>query len=222
MKPVVLLLLAIALGASPAGAQGPPAVDLTAENPARWDAAGLTGWFGGNKEEHGADWDDWYDAATFGASVGYYWTPHLKLDLDLSTTTEGHVFVEEQFLFPGAPFPLVRYGEHRFTATTASAAALYQFFENVWFHPFAGGGLEAIRERSRAALQEQTVCVRGPCAPIPMPGETDVAYAVRPFATVGFKLYMSERAFIRSDVQTTFSTRGVETARWRAGIGVDF
>ena len=49
-----------------------------------------------------------------------------------------------------------------------------------------------------------------------------VSYAVRPFATVGFKLYVSERAFIRSDVQTTFSTRGVETARWRAGMGVDF
>jgi hypothetical protein len=222
MKRVVLLLLAIAVGASPARAQGRPTVDLTAENPARWDAAGLTGWFGGNKEEQAADWNDWYDAASFSASAGYYWTPHLKLDLDFATTTEGTVFVEEQFLLPGAPFPLVRYGEHGFIATTASAAALYQFFDNLWFHPFAGGGVEAIRERSRVTLQEQPVCVRGPCTPIALPGEINVSYAVRPFATVGFKLYVSERAFIRSDVQTTFSTRGVETARWRAGMGVDF
>ncbi len=47
-------------------------------------------------------------------------------------------------------------------------------------------------------------------------------YSARPFITGGVKFYVSERGFIRTDMLTTFSSSGAESAVWRVGVGVDF
>ena len=39
--------------------------------------------------------------------------------------------------------------------------------------------------------------------------------------TGGFKFYVSERGFIRTDVLTTLSSDGAESGVWRIGVGVD-
>ncbi len=217
-----VLLAAALLAARPAAAQDSPIVSLVAEDAARWDAAGFAGWRAGNKSDIAPDWDDWYDAASFGGSVGYYWTRHLKVELDASTTTEGGVFIQEQIPVPGQPFPVFRYGEHLFRSTSLSAGALFQFGENAWFHPFLGGGLELVRERSRLEIQQQIPCDRG-CAPFPLPADESISYRGLPFVTAGFKWYMTERAFVRSDIRTAFSRDdGVDAITWRIGIGADF
>ena len=41
-------------------------------------------------------------------------------------------------------------------------------------------------------------------------------------STGGLKFYVSERGFIRTDVLTTLSSNGAESAVWRIGVGVDF
>jgi opacity protein-like surface antigen len=222
MRPIGLLLAAM-LVASPAAAQQAPVVSLVPDDPARWDAAGSIGWRGGNKSDIAPEWDEWFDAATFGASISYHLTTPLKVELDVSTTTDGTVFAQEPFVVPGQPFPLFRFGEHRFRSTSVSAGALYQFGENRWLHPFLGGGLEVVRERARLELEEQRPCAGVPCVPVPVPAEESVSHRGLPFATAGFKWYMTERAFVRSDVRSTFSSgRGIDAVTWRIGIGADF
>ena len=95
-----VVLAGLLLAAAPAAAQTPPqsaspqrAVSLQAANPHEWDAAFQAGWFTRNKSSIATDWNDWYDAGAFSASLGYYWTPHLKAELDVTTTTSAAVQV---------------------------------------------------------------------------------------------------------------------------------
>ena len=223
MRPSIGILLAVLLTAPPAAAQDAPIVSLAPLDPARWDAAGYFGWRGGNKSDIAPAWDQWYDAASFGGSAGYYWTSHLKLDLDLSATGDGEVFVQEEIPFPGSPLPVFRYGEHRFRTLTVSGALLYQFAENTFFHPFIGVGIEAVREHAELEFQDQFPCGRLPCIPGEPRRDATVSYRAMPFVSAGFKWYMTERSFIRSDVRSAFSTgRGVDQVTWRIGIGADF
>jgi hypothetical protein len=52
--------------------------------------------------------------------------------------------------------------------------------------------------------------------------ETRVHYSGRPFIATGFKGYVSERVFIRTDLRTAWSHEGLAAMAWRTGIGVDF
>lgn len=218
------LLGAIALTlALPAAAQDQPVVSLVPDHLPRWDVAGHAGWLGVNKSEVAPDWDEWYDAGSFGASVGFYWTNNLKIELDVSTTTEADVFTQAQIFPPGALTPSFLVGELRFRSTSLGSGLVYQFYENRWFHPFLGAGVEVRRENTRASLRQQPQCVVIPCPPaVLLPVETSVNHLTRPFATGGFKWYVSERVFLRSDIRSSFSKDGAEAFMWRAGIGVDF
>jgi opacity protein-like surface antigen len=198
-------------------------VSLAPDNPSRWDAAGLAGWLAVNKSDIAPDWNDWPDAARFEVSAGYYLTGHLKLELEASTTAEGRSSVQSNFVIPGQPFPAFRFGEHSFRQTAAGISVNYQFFENTWFHPFLGIGVEGVRERARTEIREQVLCPdRVVCAPLPLPTQIVVQHAARPFVTGGFKWYVTERAFVRSDLRAGFSTDGREAVVWRTGLGVDF
>jgi len=203
---------------SPVAAQDRLVTTFVPETQRHWDAAGLVGWRGVNKSDVAPDWNDWYDVAVFSASAGSYFTPHVKIDLDLSTTTTGRVFGQDLVGIPGA-VPYYRLRESRFRRTTAAAALAYQFFENQWVHPFLGAGIEGIREAER--VETQLLPTRGPLAQVVIP-ETQVRYSARPFVTGGVKWYVSERSFIRSDIRSTFSSDGAESAVWRVGVGVDF
>ena len=184
----------------------------------RWDTAWLVGWRGVNKSEVAPDWNQWYDVGAYSASAGRYLTPHLKIDLDVSTTTTGRVYGQEQFGNPGplASYEIRLYG---FRRTTVSPSLVYQFFENRWVHPFLGAGIEGIREGEQ--LDVQLVPPFAPRPPVTT-RETRVRYSAQPFITGGVKFYVSERAFIRTDVLSTFSSGGAESAVWRIGAGVDF
>ena len=52
--------------------------------------------------------------------------------------------------------------------------------------------------------------------------ETMTRYVGRPFVGAGFKVYVSERVFIRTDLRTSWSSDGLATMAWRNGIGFDF
>jgi hypothetical protein len=58
-----------------------------------------------------------------------------------------------------------------------------------------------------------------------MPGaatEFATTYTARPLLYTGFKWYVSERAFVRSDLRSSFSKDRAESVTWRVGIGFDF
>jgi hypothetical protein len=40
--------------------------------------------------------------------------------------------------------------------------------------------------------------------------------------TGGFKFYVNERVFVRTEVRTSFSTQRPLAVQWRGGVGFDF
>lgn len=216
-------VVAALLYAPRVAAQDQPAISFTPANPLRWDVAGHAGWLGANKSGVGAEWDDWYNAGLGGLSAGYYFTPHVKTDVHAAFSTEGRIVHGESVAVPGQPFPLFRTREHFFQTSAFGASASYQFFENQWIHPAIGAGFEVVRERHRLFTPQQFVPSRDPI-PVVIPaasGPTEVSYRVRPFLTTGVKFYVTERTFIRTDLRSSFSTRGLSHVVWSAGIGVD-
>jgi hypothetical protein len=205
-------------GVSPAAAQDQLVTTFVPDAQRRWDAGWFVGWRGVDKSELAPDWNDWYDVGAFSASAGRYLTPHLKIDLDVSTTTTGRIYRQDLF---GTPGPLAYYQlrAYEFRRTSVAPSLAYQFLENRWVHPFLGVGIEGIREAEQ--LDVQILPPFGPRPPLPT-RETRVGYSARPFITGGVKFYMSERAFIRTDILSTFSSGGAESAVWRIGAGVDF
>jgi hypothetical protein len=201
MKRLLTFLAAFLAGAGTALAQDAPRVSLAPAASPRWDVSAEAGWLGSNKSRVAPDWNDWIDVAAGGAALGYYVTPHLRSELRFSFSGEGR-FYEEQPLerVPGLPYPVYRPREHRIRTQTLSGGLAWQFFENGWFHPSLGGGFDIVNEREAGA------------------GSTR---HVRPFAATGFKWYVNERAFTRTDVRVSFAGGDAAQVTWTAGFGVD-
>jgi opacity protein-like surface antigen len=140
---VLLAALVLLMAGVPAGAQ---IIAVAPVDQPRWDAAGHTGWTGGNKNGVGAAWDDWYEAWSGGATGGYYFTPHLKGELQALFAQRARVLGQEYIAVPGLGFPAIQAREHHFTASSVSAGGVYQFGRNQWFHPFVTGGVDVMRE----------------------------------------------------------------------------
>jgi len=223
MTRVLTIALVACLTTSIARAQEPaPALTLQSATPSRWDVAAHITWLGERRPGPSFSWDRWINVASGGGMVGYYWTPHLKTELDISTSTDDEIYSIETIALPGTNtlFPLQR--EHTFHVSTASAGLVAQFFENAWFHPFVSGGMEIVREREHVETMVPLLPPRTPTPPIATEPETIVRLTARPYVATGFKAYVSERAFIRSDVRTSWSTDGLASLAWHSGVGFDF
>jgi hypothetical protein len=218
------VVLAVCLTVATVDAQEPrPSVMLVPAGTPRWDTAALVTWLGEHRRFQSPSGGEWLGVASGGGIVGYYWTSHLKAELDVSTATRGEIYSYETIPLPGAPTPLFLQRDHEFRISTTSAGLVGQFFENAWFHPFVGAGIELVRER------ELIETVVPPFAPrdaraiglVPQ-SETELRYRSRPYLATGFKAYLSERAFIRTDIRTSWSGDGLAALAWRSGVGVDF
>jgi hypothetical protein len=166
--------------------------------------------------------DRWFGVASGGGSVGYYWTAHLKTEFDISTSNEGDSYSYETIAIPGQTTPLFVQRDHEVRSTAVAAGLTGQFFENVWFHPFVSAGIELVREREHIETIPPPVPPRGPAVVVTPEAETRVRYLGRPYAGAGFKVYVSDHAFIRTDIRTSWSSDGLTAFGWRSGVGVDF
>jgi hypothetical protein len=220
------LALASFLTTSIATAQEPPpAVTLLPAGSSRWDAAAQVTWLGERRPNPFVQWDPWFNIASGGGIVGYYWTPHLKTEFDISTSSEGERYSFEPIVLPGSTTILSLQRDHEFRVTTASAGLVGQFFENAWFHPFVGVGVELTHEREHIETSIPIGLQRDPRAPPIVQDfqpETIERYGARPYLATGFKAYVSERAFIRTDIRTSWSSDGLAALAWRSGVGFDF
>ena len=190
----------------------------------RWDVTAHTGWLGGNKDDVAVEWNDWFDAWSGGLRAGHYLTPHLKAEVHADFAQRARLDGEGVLVPSAGLYPIYQYREHYFTTSRGGAGVAYQFGTNRWFHPHVGIGVDAIHERHRNVVPQQVVPGRGPLLPpiiLPAMLTETVSWSAQPYTSVGFKLYLSERAFMRSDVRTSFSRRGVAYANWAVGIGVD-
>jgi len=223
MTRVLTIALVACLATSIATAQeAAPALIFLPAASSRWDVAAHVTWLGERQANQPFQWDRWVNVAAGGGSVGYYWTAHFKTEIDLSTSTMDEIYSIEPIALPGVSTVIPLQRSHEFRVTTASAGVVGQFFENTWFHPFVSTGLEIVREHEHV---ETTIPIGPPRTPPPAittEAETIVRLVARPYVATGFKVYVSERAFIRSDVRTSWSTDGLAAIAWHSGIGFDF
>ncbi len=155
------------------------------------------------------------------AGSGLYWAPRLKAEFDAATSSRSSFNVVEQMPINGEPG--IRYSQVRVRTTSFAAAQTYELLSNAWFTPYVGGGVEV----SRVAREEyvQAFSLAGPTGPrIPERSESltpGSEVIVRPLVAVGFKAYLSRRAFFRTDSRLTLEPR-VQHVLIRFGFGVDF
>ncbi len=147
-------------------------------------------------------------------SFGWYWTDHLKTEIEAGVSSAADLRVYTPAFIDGRPSTI--YSTYTFSTSRFGIGQQYQFYRNVWFHPFVGAGLDLTWERASRTDEFIRWCLS---VTKPFPTETDLL--VRPFATLGFKVYFTPRAFFRTDMRLAFDN-GVNEALLRFGLGVDF
>jgi hypothetical protein len=217
VKTFRLSLIVVALGGAwNASAQSTPLV--------RGDVSGTLGVQSVNARD-----DSFYRAQRFeggfygDVSGGWYWTEHLKTEIDFGARTKGKVWMTSPVLFNGAQtyFPT----DKTFSRETLAVGQQYQFFHNAWFHPHLAAGANLTWERS--TLHRAAATVYDPItrtSRVVSPERTDATrtdFTVNPFVQAGFKGYMTPRTFFRGDLRVAFH-RGVDDVVTRFGFGFDF
>jgi hypothetical protein len=222
----ITIWLTVATGATtawPAWAQPVPIPQPPPPPQPRFDAAGFVGWYNGHRPEI-EYYDSWYNQSVYGGgSLGFYWTAHLKAEVEFGATTEDDLSSLETFTIGGRD-QLVGV-EHTFSAKNLSIGQHYQFFENAWFHPALGAGVAVTWERE--TVLGPSLFQFDPRAPARGIGQrvydlsSDTKTHLDLFASTGFKAYLSRRAFFRSDLKVVFGDQ-VKDVLARIGFGFDF
>jgi hypothetical protein len=219
--PIALLSLGCLMQPCPAPAQtresapGLPRVDVSAS----------IGWavvhadrLGGGPDRYVRRYDTWTGDASFGS----YWTEHLKTEVDAHLTGEGTL---EAVLAPPTRGASPRLVSHTFSTRGLTVGQQFQFGRNAWFHPHVVAGLAVDWARHTEERHPTYRSLRIP----PYVAEIESASTigpltevwVRPFVGTGFKAYMSERAFVRSDVRVALGQSRQEMML-KLGLGFDF
>ena len=166
--------------------------------------------------------DRWHNTLFGGIQAGWYWTDHLKTELDFGAGTEASHYSVDQRPINGQPAIISR--ESTFSRQTIGVGQHYQFFRNAWFHPHLGAGVNVTRERVTDTIGP--AIVYGPTGPsrVVEPQRIDgprTEVSVSPFVAAGFKAYLASRAFFRTDIRGSLNRR-VDDVLVRVGFGVDF
>lgn len=185
------------------------------------DASGLAGYLGSKKSF--AVYDDWDHSPYVGGSFGWYWTDHLKTEIEAgaSARSEKYAFFSSTV---GTRF-INRQTTYHFSTRRLAVGQQYQFFRNAMFHPYVGVGLELTWEKTEQQDEAETIYDTATRQTVSTHVVTDhpdrTELVPRAAAAAGFKAYMSEKTFFRSDLKLTFAS-GVEEVLLRFGFGVDF
>ena len=218
----LLLTAAVILFGGAASAQtvapAAPAPDLP-----RADAHFVIGWQNLHKNQP-ENSNDWLNNIFYaGGGAGWYWTEHMKTQVDFGAGTRAHQYRYRQYSVNG--FPTYESSRAAIQQQSLAIAQQYQFFRNQWFHPHAGAGVELARETSTVEYQPVFVYDNASRTSVQLsPGHTEGPehkFIARPFAQTGFKAYMTRRAFFTADGRVMFRT-GIDEVLFRFGFGVDF
>jgi hypothetical protein len=222
MRTFILAISATLLVSGTAAAQ----VEAPAAQP-RADFHAVIGWQN-LRQDRGSDtfdtFNNWSNGIFYGgAGAGWYWTDHAKTQVDVGAGTLGRHYRYRPLTING-----VQTGSSSRVAVRQSSVAVsqqYQFFRNQWFHPRVGAGLDIARETRREEFQpvfafDQVTRTSRQVSPARVEGPSHNTI-VRPFGEVGFKGYMTRRAFFTGDVRLMFRG-GIDEVLFRVGFGVDF
>jgi hypothetical protein len=216
LRAAMLLTLA---GPASSAAQPPPA------RPAlpRVDVAAAAGWVGGNADLPDDVYRTWDSAGVGSLIVGVYWTEHLKTELDVNFSGDRD-FYGSRTLTSGRNVSQYQYQSHRVRSRSVSLTPTWQYLHNTWVHPFLGAGLDIDWTRHRTETEVRTSISTPPTSTFTidhLPDEIDRRVRVRASIAAGAKLYVSRRAFARTDVRLAVAG-GAKALRWRVGAGFDF
>jgi hypothetical protein len=187
------------------------------------DVFGSIGWFNADKGEL-VEYNDWYNRSVFGGgTAGWYWTNHLKTEVDIGATSRARVYSYDTFFIGNTP--TTRASEFYFKTRRIALSQQYQFRDNTWFHPHLAAGVdftaEGIEQEDEPVFtfDQATRTTRLVSPELIHPERTE--WHTRPFIAGGFKAYMTPRSFFRTDMRFVFKD-GVDEVLLRFGFGVDF
>jgi hypothetical protein len=213
---VAALAAALLAGSRPASAQTPSPFP-------RGDANGSIGWLAVNESASGTRTGNGWHHSFFGAAgAGWYWTEHLKTELDAGAGTESSIYNGEQVVINGRTAFVST--ESRASRRTLGISQQYQFFRNAWFHPHVAAGADITWERRTVRTGPIFIYDAPGPGRLIEPERTDgplTDISVVPFVATGFKAYMTRRAFYRTDLRVGFNGAASNTVV-RFGFGVDF
>jgi hypothetical protein len=195
----------------------------------KWDFSVTTGLFVGQPESDEPSYygDSWYHSARVGLSLGRYWTPHLKTELELMTSGEGMRYSQRTVALPdGTTWP---YGvQEYFRVSQASARGVWQLLDNTWVHPYLVAGMSLDADRQHAIIAEQyryTGDGRSPGSrQLLVPQQTegpDTVYRLGAMVGAGAKLYLSPNMFANTAVLVTHA-KSAQAVSLILGFGLDF
>lgn len=207
---LVLLILA------PAASGQSPTTPLTPL--VRADLAASAGLFTADRKtiEACCSSSSWSAGLFKGAGAGLYWTDHLKTEAEVAFPgqTQSYNYFSERIAANQYRYTQEK---HSYSDRRVSLAQVYQFGRNATFHPFVLGGVDVDRERETVERYVST-----PAGRIDEIRSDATTTRARPFAGVGFKAYMSERAFFRGEIRVAGKNGRADQLVWKAGVGIDF
>ena len=197
-----------------------------AERP-RWDVNFNIGAFVSDPGQRDYPYNDWYSEGRYAASVGYYWTEHLKTELEFAHSGEGSRYIQDFAQVPGVGFvqPISIEAFHRLQQT--SARVVWQFGDNRWVHPYVNAGYVFDAERRRFHSPVQYYYPGDPRTrpPVLVRPElnSDRSYDYRSGVSLGAgsKFYVSPKAYINTGLQWTVA-QPARTVTVLGGLGVEF
>jgi len=214
-----LMVIAFIAFSAPAFAQqGAPTVEKLKYH--KWDIGGSLGVLAASRSDlggtgtTGCSCDPLTWAGNF--DVGRYFTQHLKAEAGILWTARRR-FYESNYTYPQT-FPFTS-TVREVDPTSISAALTYQFFENVFAHPYVSAGI-----RVTSFSEETRTSVYNPnfSAPPTITASSRKFTEARPFVAAGYKSYFNERLYMRPEVLVAFDENGASHGTVRLGFGIDF
>ena len=219
------IVAGILLTASPAW---PQAIDGNGVPFRQWDFDASVGLHASDAIDSGDSsgnsfYDSWWPTQAVSGDVGRYWTSHWKTEIGIVNYPGRTMYGQDPVPVPSG----VAYASYsaRIERLQLSAASTYQFLDNVFAHPYVSVGarvgflnVHKVRNSTVTVYNGRTV-VTYPAPPL---DSRETLVQLRPFLAGGFKSYFNERAFVRSELSTGFSDRGLSQFVMRLGFGVDF
>jgi opacity protein-like surface antigen len=217
MKPRALLVAILVAGAAAPAAAQQPRTPLV-----RADISATAGWFNANRLVTESE-DDWYHHSLYGGvEAGWYWTDHVKTQIEVGAHTKDSLHHGRQVVVDGVTtFEL---SEFSLSERKLALIGHYQFGRNAWFHPHVGAGVDLSWEST--TLRVDPVYSYGDptrATRLLRDARTErrEALVVRPCAEIGFKAYVSPQAFFKTDFRLRTGSR-TDEALLRFGFGMDF
>ena len=187
------------------------------------DAAATIGWLAADSHSAGQfDNDNWVNSLFGAGSIGWHWTDNLKTEIDFGGGTDSRVFRTQPVTIAGRS--TYQTTQSRFKRQTLGFSQQYQFFHNVWFHPHVAAGVNVTWVRQRD--EPEQIYFYDPATGTSrieprQAGTEQKSVTANPFVAIGYKAYLSDRAFFRNDLRLAFRG-GIDETTLRIGLGFDF